>query len=42
MRRLVVVGNGMAGIRAIEEVLARTGADMFEITVHRSVPAVLP
>jgi NAD(P)H-nitrite reductase large subunit len=32
MRRLVVVGNGMAGIRAIEEVLARTGADMSEIT----------
>jgi nitrite reductase (NADH) large subunit len=38
MRRLVVVGNGMAGIRAIEEVLARTGADMFEITVFGDEP----
>ena len=31
--RLVVVGNGMAGTRAIEEILARAGADMFQITV---------
>jgi nitrite reductase (NADH) large subunit len=38
MRRLVVVGNGMAGIRAIEEVLARAGADMFEITVFGDEP----
>jgi hypothetical protein len=38
MRRLVVVGNGMAGIRAIEEVLARTGADMSEITVFGDEP----
>ena len=38
MRRLVVVGNGMAGIRAIEEVLARTGGDMFDITVFGDEP----
>ena len=38
MRRLVVVGNGMAGIRAIEEVLARGGGDTFEITVFGDEP----
>jgi nitrite reductase (NADH) large subunit len=38
MARLVVVGNGMAGIRAIEEVLARGGADMFDITVFGDEP----
>lgn len=38
MRRLVVVGNGMAGIRAIEEVLARGGADLFDITVFGDEP----
>jgi nitrite reductase (NADH) large subunit len=32
-QRLVVVGNGMAGARAVEEVLARGGADMFDITM---------
>jgi len=32
-QRLVVVGNGMAGARAVEEVLARGGAEMFDITV---------
>jgi nitrite reductase (NADH) large subunit len=36
--RLVVVGNGMAGIRAIEEVLARGGVDMFDITVFGDEP----
>jgi nitrite reductase (NADH) large subunit len=35
--RLVVVGNGMAGIRAIEEILAR-GAGMFDITVFGDEP----
>jgi nitrite reductase (NADH) large subunit len=30
MPRLVVVGNGMAGIRAIEEVLARGGGDTYD------------
>ncbi|MGZ8747118.1 MAG: hypothetical protein ACXWZ2_08850 [Mycobacterium sp.] len=29
--KLVVVGNGMAGVRAIEEVLARGGGEMFDI-----------
>jgi nitrite reductase (NADH) large subunit len=38
MPRLVVVGNGMAGIRAIEEVLGRGGADMFDITVFGDEP----
>lgn len=37
-QRLVVVGNGMAGIRAIEEVLARGGGDHFEITVFGDEP----
>jgi nitrite reductase (NADH) large subunit len=36
--RLVVVGNGMAGIRAIEEILARGGADAFDITVFGDEP----
>ena len=38
MPRLVVVGNGMAGIRAIEEVLARGGGDLFDITVFGDEP----
>ena len=38
MPRLVVIGNGMAGIRAIEEVLARGGGDMFDITVFGDEP----
>ncbi|MBO0676342.1 NAD(P)/FAD-dependent oxidoreductase [Mycolicibacterium sp. S2-37] len=38
MRRLVVIGNGMAGVRAIEEILARGGADTFEITVFGDEP----
>ncbi|CDO08665.1 nitrite reductase large subunit [Mycolicibacterium cosmeticum] len=37
-RRLVVVGNGMAGVRAIEEILARGGADLFDITVFGDEP----
>jgi nitrite reductase (NADH) large subunit len=37
-RRLVVVGNGMAGVRAIEEILARGGGDMFDITVFGDEP----
>ncbi len=35
---LVVVGNGMAGARAMEEVLARGGADMFDITMFGEEP----
>lgn len=38
MRRLVVVGNGMAGIRAIEEVLARDAGETFDITVFGDEP----
>jgi nitrite reductase (NADH) large subunit len=38
MARLVVVGNGMAGIRAIEEVLARDGGEAFDITVFGDEP----
>jgi nitrite reductase (NADH) large subunit len=37
-QRLIVVGNGMAGIRAIEEVLARGGGDHFRITVFGDEP----
>ncbi|WP_099021382.1 nitrite reductase large subunit NirB [Mycolicibacterium palauense] len=36
--RLVVVGNGMAGIRAIEEVLTRGGAEKYSITVFGDEP----
>ncbi|MDP9167280.1 MAG: nitrite reductase large subunit NirB, partial [Actinomycetota bacterium] len=35
---LVVVGNGMAGIRAVEEILARGGSDLFDITVFGDEP----
>ena len=37
-QKLVVVGNGMAGVRAVEEVLARGGADLFDITVFGDEP----
>jgi nitrite reductase (NADH) large subunit len=37
-KQLVVVGNGMAGARAVEEVLARGGADMFDITMFGAEP----
>ncbi len=37
-RRLVVIGNGMAGMRAVEEILARGGADLFDITVFGDEP----
>ena len=36
--RLVVVGNGMAGVRAVEEILARDGAQRFAITVFGDEP----
>lgn len=32
-QRLVVIGNGMAGARLVEEVLARGGAEQFEISI---------
>ena len=37
-QKLVVVGNGMAGARAVEEVLARGGADLFDITMFGDEP----
>ena len=37
-QRLVVIGNGMAGARAVEEVLARGGADQFQITMFGDEP----
>jgi nitrite reductase (NADH) large subunit len=37
-RRLVIVGNGMAGARAAEEIIARGGDDLFEITMIGDEP----
>ena len=37
-QKLVVVGNGMAGARAVEEVLARGGAEMFDIVMFGDEP----
>ncbi|GAB7069653.1 nitrite reductase large subunit NirB [Mycolicibacterium hodleri] len=37
-RKLVVVGNGMAGVRAVEEILARGGSDSFDVTVFGDEP----
>jgi nitrite reductase (NADH) large subunit len=37
-RHLVVVGNGMAGARAVEEILARGGAEQFSITMFGDEP----
>ncbi len=37
-QKLIVVGNGMAGIRAVEEILARGGSDSFDITVFGDEP----
>ena len=37
-QRLVVIGNGMAGARLVEEVLARQGSDLFEIVVFGDEP----
>lgn len=36
--RLVVVGNGMSGARALEEILARGGGEQFAITVFGDEP----
>jgi len=38
MQELVVVGNGMAGARAVEEILARNGAEKFTITMFGDEP----
>ncbi|MDX6320621.1 MAG: nitrite reductase large subunit [Propionibacteriaceae bacterium] len=37
-RRLVVIGNGMAGARAVEEILERGGAMQFTITMFGDEP----
>jgi nitrite reductase (NADH) large subunit len=37
-KRLVVVGNGMAGARLVEEAIARGGRDQYEITVFGDEP----
>src|SRR6478609_779975 len=37
-QKLVLIGNGMAGARAVEEILARGGADRFEITMFGEEP----
>jgi nitrite reductase (NADH) large subunit len=37
-QKLVVVGNGMAGARAVEEILARGGGEQFEITMFGDEP----
>jgi len=37
-QRLVVIGNGMAGARTVEEILERGGADLFEITMFGEEP----
>jgi nitrite reductase (NADH) large subunit len=38
LARLVVVGNGMAGARAVEEILARGGHERFAITIFGDEP----
>ncbi|MGW4479715.1 nitrite reductase large subunit NirB [Rhodococcus triatomae] len=37
-KRLLVVGNGMAGARTVEEILARGGREMFDITMIGDEP----
>ena len=37
-QNLVVIGNGMAGARAVEEILTRGGADLFNITMFGDEP----
>jgi nitrite reductase (NADH) large subunit len=37
-QRLVVIGNGMAGARAVEEILARGGGQQFTITMFGAEP----
>jgi NAD(P)H-dependent nitrite reductase large subunit len=37
-RRLVVIGNGMAGARLVEDVLLRGGRDLFAVTVFGDEP----
>ncbi|WP_237477503.1 FAD-dependent oxidoreductase [Lichenibacterium dinghuense] len=37
-RKLVVIGNGMAGARAVEEILKRGGADQFDVVMFGDEP----
>jgi nitrite reductase (NADH) large subunit len=37
-RNLVVIGNGMAGARVVEEILARGGADLFNLAMFGDEP----
>src|SRR6266702_7912223 len=37
-QRLVVIGNGMAGARTVEEILERGGGDRFSITMYGAEP----
>ena len=37
-KKLIVIGNGMAGARTIEEILARGGREQFDITVFGDEP----
>jgi len=37
-RKLVVIGNGMAGARTVEEILARGGAEQFSVTMFGDEP----
>ena len=37
-RNLVVIGNGMAGARTVEEILARDGGDLFRIAMFGAEP----
>ncbi len=37
-QRLVIIGNGMAGARLVEEVLARQGGELFEIIMFGDEP----
>src|SRR5579875_1045161 len=37
-KKLIVIGNGMAGARTVEEILARGGLEQFDITVFGEEP----
>ena len=37
-RNLVVIGNGMSGARTVEEILARGGAELFNIAMFGDEP----
>lgn len=37
-QRLVVIGNGMAGVRTVEEIFARGGKDQFDVVIFGDEP----